>query len=103
MHPLIVEHLDDLPHICGRRHVSSLALFGSALDERFDPATSDIGLLVEFEPMPPVEHADAYFGLMQDLSDLFGAPVELVELGPIRNPYFRQAVESTKQLLYAAA
>jgi len=30
-------------------------------------------------------------------------PVELVEPGPIRNPYFRQAIEKTQVQLYVAA
>ena len=53
--------------------------------------------------MPPAQHADSYFGLMEDLQQLFGLPVDLVELGPIRNPYFRQAIEATRVVLYDAA
>ena len=48
-------------------------------------------------------HADNYFGLQEDLERLFGVRIELVEPGPIRNPYFRQAIEKTQVLLYAAA
>jgi len=69
----------------------------------FDPATSDVDLLVEFEPMRPAEHADHYFGLQEDLEAALGRPVDLVEPGPIRNPYFKQAVEASKVLLFEAA
>jgi hypothetical protein len=51
----------------------------------------------------PAQHADNYFGLQEDLERLFGVPVELVEPGPIRNPYFRQAIEKTQVQLYVAA
>jgi len=61
------------------------------------------GLLVEFEKMPPSEHADQYFGLAEDLERLFGRPVDLVEAGPIRNPYFRKSLEDTQVEIYAAA
>ena len=92
-----------LAAICAKRRVRRLALFGSATGDHFDPATSDLDFLVEFQPLPPVQHADKYFGLMEDLQQLFGMPVDLVELSPIRNPYFRQAIEETEMVLYDAA
>jgi predicted nucleotidyltransferase len=53
--------------------------------------------------MSPVEHADNFFGLMEDLQKLFDLPVDLIELAPIRNPFFRQAVVETEEVLYEAA
>jgi predicted nucleotidyltransferase len=53
--------------------------------------------------MSPVQHADNYFGLMEDLQRIFGVPVDLVEMEPIRNPFFRQAVTRTQMVLYEAA
>jgi hypothetical protein len=40
---------------------------------------------------------------MEDLERLFEAPVDLVELAPIRNPFFRQAVAETQEVLYEEA
>jgi predicted nucleotidyltransferase len=60
-------------------------------------------MIVEFKPMPPIQHADNYFGLMEDLQRLFGMPIDLIEMGPIRNPFFRQAVAETQVVLYEAA
>ena len=37
-----------------------------------------------------------------DLEQLFGRPVDLVVESAIRNRYFREAVDKTKALLYAA-
>jgi uncharacterized protein len=53
--------------------------------------------------MLPAHHADSYFGLMEDLQRLFGMPIDLVEPGSIRNPYFRQAIAETQVSLYDAA
>ena len=53
--------------------------------------------------MPPRERADHFFGLREDLEALFVVPVALVEPGPIRNPYFRDAVEASRILLFEAA
>jgi len=103
MHRMVEQKIGDIIRICTGRKVRRLALFGSALSERFDPAKSDLDFLVEFEEMPPSDHAEQYFGLMEDLEHLFNRPVDLVEPGPIRNPYFRQAVEQTQVVLYAAS
>jgi hypothetical protein len=37
------------------------------------------------------------------MEDLLGAKVDLVELKPIRNPYFRQSIEAGRVLLFEAA
>jgi predicted nucleotidyltransferase len=99
----IQERINDLAALCAKYRVRQLALFGSALGEEFDPATSDLDFLVEFYPMTPKQHADSYFGLLKDLQRLFAMPVDLVEPGPIRNPYLRQAIEETRMVLYEAA
>jgi len=69
---------------------------------RFDPGSSDLDFLVEFQPAEPAKYAQNYFGLQEDLERLFGVPVELVEAGPIHNPYFRQSVEKTQVQIYVA-
>jgi hypothetical protein len=99
---LVQERLAALPGICGRYGVRSLAVFGSAASDRFDPSRSDLDLLVEFRPMPPAQHADSYFGLWEELEHLFGVEVDLIEAAPIRNPYFLEEVQGTKETLYVA-
>lgn len=100
---MIEDRRSELIDLCGRYGVRRLALFGSALRDDFDPGGSDLDLLVEFSPMSPQEHAEAYFGLLEDLESLFGRRVDLVELGAVRNPYLRQEIEEQQETLYAAA
>lgn len=102
MHPTIETRRDELAALCARHGVRRLDLFGSAATGRFDPQTSDFDFLVDFESAPPAEMADRYFGLLESLEALLGRPVDLVMSSAIRNPYFRQAVESSRTLLYAA-
>ena len=102
MNRLIEEKRAELERICRLRHVREIDLFGSAARDDFDPQHSDLDFLVTFEPLAPGEHADAYFGLLEDLEALFGRSVDLVVASAIKNPYFRQAVESSKTLVYAA-
>ena len=102
MIPTIEEHRAELVELCRRHHVIRLSLFGSATRDDFDPERSDLDFLVEFEPQPPGGYADSFFGLLESLESLFGRSIDLVVASAIRNPYFRQSVDQTKSLLYAA-
>lgn len=93
----------ELRALCERYHVLRLALFGSALREDFDPNQSDLDFCVEFQAMTPQEHAESYFGLLEDLENLFALRVDLVEIGAVRNPYLRREIEAGQETLYAAA
>jgi len=103
MHPLICEKISEIACVARRRRVRRLGIFGSATTDRFDPAASDIDFVVEFEPMTPAEHAEAYFGLAEDLARVFGREVDLVELSAVQNPIFRRSVEETRRDIYAVA
>jgi predicted nucleotidyltransferase len=103
MNAIVQKKIKDVAALCNHRGVRRLALFGSAASDRFDAASSDLDFLVEFHPVQPAQYADNYFGLLEDLERLFGVPVELIEAGPIHNPYFRQAIEKTQVQLYVAA
>ena len=102
MNVIIQNQQSQLVSLCQRFHVKKLELFGSAATNCFDPQTSDVDFLVVFHDMSPTEHANAYFGLLAELETLFNRPVDLVEIKAIDNPYFLEAVEETRTLLYAA-
>jgi predicted nucleotidyltransferase len=93
---------EEIAELCRRHRVRRLALFGSAVGEGFDPERSDLDFLVEFKLLPPGTYADTYFGLLEALQQLFGRPVDLVDDSAIKNPYFRESVERSQALLYAA-
>ena len=101
MNRLIEENRQELEGICRRRRVHRIELFGSAARPDFDPAQSDLDFLVSFQELDPNQYADTYFGLLEDLQALFHRPVDLVVASAIQNPYFRQAVDSGKTLVYA--
>jgi predicted nucleotidyltransferase len=99
---LIDQHRANLAELCRRYRVKTLEVFGSAADGTFDPATSDLDFLVEFLPLEDGQHARAYFGLLHGLEDLFDRKIDLVMPRAIRNPYFLEAVNRTRQVFYAA-
>jgi len=92
----------ELESLCRRYGVRRLELFGSGVTGRHLPGESDLDFLVEFRSDPPGGYAEAYFGLLESLEELFGSKVDLVVPSAIRNPYFLKAIEGTKTLLYAA-
>jgi uncharacterized protein len=98
----LTEHLEAIADLCRRFGVVSLAVFGSAAGEQFEPSRSDVDFLVEFDPEATTGRFDAYFGLKERLEDLLGHPVDLVTPGALANPYFAQSVARTREELYAA-
>jgi len=102
MSPEVAKRKPEVEQLCRRFGVRRLELFGSAATGRERVGQSDLDFLVEFEPLPAGSFADSYFGLLESLEQLFGRPVDLVVASAIKNPYFRQAIEPTKVLLYAA-
>ena len=99
---IVEENSTELNKLCLRYGVSRLEIFGSAARGEFRDGESDLDFLVDFLPAAIASYADNYFGLLEGLEALFGRPVDLVVERAIKNPYFRQSVEETKSLIYAA-
>ena len=90
-----------LDGLCLQYHVGSLEVFGSAATGNLRE-DSDLDFLVEFRTVDSMSLADQYFGLLEALERLFGRKVDLLTRRSLRNPYFVDSVEKTRQLLYAA-
>lgn len=102
MHALVGDGKPGLEEICERHGVGRLDLFGSAAGESFDPGNSDLDFVVSFAPQDPPRLFDRYFGLKEDLGELFGREVDLVMEGAMKNPYFARSVNESRIPLYAA-
>jgi uncharacterized protein len=98
----VEEKREQIAELCRHCRVRRLALFGFALRDDFSAQRSDFDFQVEFEPLPPGDYSNAYFGLIEALERLFARRIDLVEVGSIRNPYVRDDIESQQENLYAA-
>jgi predicted nucleotidyltransferase len=98
---IVAKHIGEVAALCRRTGARRLRLFGSALREDFEPESSDLDFLVDFDPVVPSQYADSYFALKEGLEKLFGRPVDLVSAGSIENPYFRERIEAESQIVYA--
>ena len=102
MTSLVQDNRKAVEQLCRQFRVRRLELFGSAVGETFDPKTSDLDFLVDFEDLKPEEYADTYFGLLEGLQELFRRNVDLVMISAVKNPYFLESIERSRTLLYAA-
>ena len=96
---LINSKIDEIEDICKKYHVSLLYVFGSVLTAHFNQE-SDIDFIVYFEPIPLMEYADNFFDFMNELEKVLDHKIDLVSGKAMKNPYFIEEVEQTKQLIY---
>lgn len=97
---LIELNIDKIRDLCRRHKVKQLFVFGSILTDRFN-SESDIDLLVDFNS--EIDHhnyADNYFDLYHAFESLFGREIDLVDVTTVKNRFFKQELEETKQLIY---
>jgi len=99
---MIEDKREALATLCRRFRVRRLDLFGSAASGGFRLESSDLDFLVEFDELRDNEYADSYFGLLEELKRLFERDVDLVMAAAVKNPYFRESIERSRTLLYAA-
>jgi predicted nucleotidyltransferase len=86
----ILRHRDMLAAICRRHGVARLDVFGSAArGVDFDPARSDVDLLVEFAPSTPRRLA-ALLDFEAEAGKALARPVEVVE---------RRAIEESENYI----
>ena len=93
--------LEAIRRACERYGVQRLRVFGSLLQERFDPQSSDADFLVDFLP-GRADMFEDYFGLREALTEIVGRDVDLVVARAVRNPYFKAAAFNSARDVYAA-
>ena len=96
---IIDKNRDKIKALCNKHKVSRLFVFGSILTDRFK-RTSDVDFIVDFEGIDLYDYADNYFELKTSLEKLLKRQVDLLEDKAIKNPYLRQSIDSSKQLIY---
>jgi predicted nucleotidyltransferase len=90
---------EQIADFCRCRHIRRLAVFGSALRSDFNE-TSDIDILVEFEP----EYIPSLFGMARmerELSALLGGRKVDLRTPEDLSRYFRQDVLNEAEVQYA--
>ncbi len=101
MVPLIQNNIPAIQALCKKHHVKSFYLVGSATkDGRFTDA-SDVDFLYRFdEDDKELDYLDDYFDLLFGLQDLLNRKVDLVSEKKMKNPYFIESINESKQIIY---
>lgn len=98
---ILEKNNDAIKSLCYKHKVARLFVFGSILNDSFKKS-SDIDFLVDFSEISLYDYADNYFDLKKSLENLLKHKIDLLEDKAVKNPYLRQSIDSSKQLIYGA-
>ncbi|MDE5881921.1 MAG: nucleotidyltransferase domain-containing protein [Muribaculaceae bacterium] len=97
---LITDNIQKIIALCRKYGVKSLYVFGSILTNRFNE-NSDVDFSAIFHPEEnPLIAGENRIQFYIGLQELMGRRIDLVDEEYIRNPYFKEELEETKQLIY---
>ncbi|HQO35439.1 MAG TPA: nucleotidyltransferase family protein, partial [bacterium] len=97
MEPRIPIDMDSIKTFCEKWKVKEFYLFGSVLRDDFSP-TSDVDVCVRFDESAPWDLFHIV-DMMEELKQIFGRKVDLLEADAIRNPYRRKEIMGTRRLI----
>ena len=99
MNPKVQLDRNAVDAFCQKWRVRELSLFGSAIRDDFGPE-SDVDFLVSFDPAAPWRLMD-FVAMRDELADITGREVDLVEKEGLRNPYRRKEILTKREVIHA--
>lgn len=97
---IINDNIQMISSLCKQYKVKNLFVFGSILTPRFND-DSDIDFSATFYPeKDPLTAGENFMNLYMALEQLVGRKIDLVDEDFIKNQYFKEELEQTKQLIY---
>ena len=91
--------LDVIRAFAEKHGLQELSIFGSALRSDFSPQ-SDVDVLFELVDKRSLT-IDQYLRMQEELEELFGRQIDLVQRSAVTNSFRRHAILTTRQKLYA--
>jgi hypothetical protein len=99
MRPRINIEKKRISEFCRKWKIIELSLFGSVLNENFRPK-SDVDVLISLAADAPWSLYE-WVDMMEELEEIFGRRVDLVEKAGLRNPYRRREILKNRRVIYA--
>ena len=97
---LITDNLEQIYALCRKYGVKTLCVFGSILTPRFNE-NSDVDFSATFYPEEdPLVAGENRIQFYMSLEDLMGRRIDLVDEDYLKNKYFIEELEETKQKIY---
>jgi hypothetical protein len=91
---------EKIEEFCLRWKVDEFSLFGSVLRDDFD-LDSDIDILVSLSEDADLDLYD-WITMIEELEEIFGREVDLVEKSTLKNPFRRHAILTNREIIYAS-
>ena len=92
--------LSDIKIIVDRYNIKELSIFGSSIRDDFKH-DSDIDLLIEFNDSQNISLFDI-IDIEEYFEKITNRQVDIVEPAGLKNPYRRETILKSKEVLYAA-
>ncbi|MCY4259630.1 MAG: nucleotidyltransferase domain-containing protein [Rhodobacteraceae bacterium] len=103
MRPEISKKMDEISELCRKYRIRRLEVFGSAAREHdFDPDSSDFDFIVDYVPLDGPGTLKRVMGFRQDLAEIMGCRVDVMDRGAKPNRYFMASVNRDRTTIYAA-
>ncbi len=100
MNPLLKDNLAQLKTIFQAHKLEKVYVFGLIVSEKFGK-DSDIDFLILFQnDIEPLEKGELWWSLYDTLKAFFKREVDLITESSLKNPYFIQEINRTKELVY---
>ncbi len=101
MPSIVASQLDDIRRVCRENGIRRLDLFGSGVNDTFDPTRSDLDFYVDLGDYDRTV-GTRYLKVVSFLIRMFGRDIDVVTTRGVRNPDLRTEIESTRTPLYEA-
>lgn len=98
--PKIDVPMDKIKDFCRKWKITEFSLFGSVLRDDFR-SDSDVDVMVSFGGNAGWDLFD-WVDMIEELKGIFGREVDLVSKDGLRNPFRRQRILTSREVLYAA-
>ena len=96
----IEKYQSGIDEFCKKWNIAEFSLFGSVLRDDFRQ-DSDIDVLVEFGKDSRYSLFDLV-AMQEQLRDLFGREVDLLEKAALRNPFRKHSILANRRILYVS-
>lgn len=85
--------------LCKVHKVKELYAFGSVINGNFTDK-SDVDLLVDIDENDPLNRGQLLLSIWDQFETYFNRKVDLLTYNSLRNPYLKESINNTKQLIY---
>ncbi|RIH62956.1 nucleotidyltransferase domain-containing protein [Mariniphaga sediminis] len=100
MNNIISSNIEKIRLFFEMHKIERAFIFGSAVTGEFNEE-SDLDFLVRFQPdLDPLEKGELWWNLHDKLRDFFNREIDIVTENSLKNPYFIEELNETKELIY---